>query len=232
MSITMLKAGLIVKHTHWFWWWWSGRVGGSAQWTADPSGTLGFQLLCQQPEQMAFLRGLHKQKHEVLLTLLVSTNFLFGTSPRVGVVGRLETAPTLRRGTDILLADDEICERQWKEAVRRITRKSKSFQNKSWHLYLLLCGLESIVGRRQTVTIWRKSGSSVRFDKGQRSLVFLPCYLQQELYTEETQNESLNLKISSWQCNISISGIDAASIHKDSHHAGVVMWMTGPCDTE
>lgn len=34
-------------------------------------------------------------------------------SPRVGVVGRLETAPTLRRGTDILPADDDT----WKNKV-------------------------------------------------------------------------------------------------------------------
>lgn len=96
------------------------------------------------------------------------------------MLGLLETAPTLRRGTEILLAADDTCERQRKKVVTT-TNKKRNFPNKSRHLHLLLRGLEPVVGRRQAVAVWRKPRSRVRLDEGQRGLVLLPGHLQQEL---------------------------------------------------
>lgn len=101
-------------------------------------------------------------------------------SPRVGVLGLLDTAPTLRRGTVILPADDDTC-KEGKHQFRDIKPKRKKTQSEEFHL--LLYRLESVVGSRQTVAVWRESRSGVRFDQRQRSHVLLPRYLQQELNT-------------------------------------------------
>lgn len=66
-----------------------------------------------------------------------------------------------------------------KESFWRLKGEAECHKIKSF--YLLLYGLESVVGRGQAVAVWRKSGSGVGFDQWERSLVLLPRNLQQEL---------------------------------------------------
>lgn len=99
------------------------------------------------------------------------------------MLGLLETVPTLRRGTDILPADDVTCRDRHRCNVDSQERQNLT-KSKRTLIHLLLYGLEPVVGRSQTVTVWRKSGSGVGFDQRQRSLVLLPRDLQQELNRE------------------------------------------------
>lgn len=69
--------------------------------------------------------------------------------------------------------------------LRKLLRDSKETQIVMSEFYLLLDRLQSVVGRCQTVAVWRKTGSCVRFDQRERSLVLLPRHLQQELNTEQ-----------------------------------------------
>lgn len=58
------------------------------------------------------------------------STIVFGALPRVGVLGLLETAPTLRRGTDILLEDDETCKISWKEAIREPPESARTYKSR------------------------------------------------------------------------------------------------------
>lgn len=106
------------------------------------------------------------------------------------MLGLLDTAPTLRRGTDILLADDDTWggkdnELFWEQKAE--LHKIKNVQQKVL-FYLLLYGLESVVGRRQTVAVRGEPRSCVGFDEREGRLVLLPRNLQQELNTAEPES--------------------------------------------
>lgn len=97
----------------------------------------------------------------------------------MGVVGLLVTAPTLRRGTDILLADDDTW---WTKTVDAQDAEYSDRRTGSVQCpHLLLDRLQSVVRGSQAVSVWRKSGSGVGFDEREGSLVLLSGHLQQEL---------------------------------------------------
>lgn len=52
-------------------------------------------------------------------------------------------------------------------------------------LHLFLHSLQPVVGGRQTIAIWRKSGACVGFDQRQWGLVLLSGHLQQKLKQRE-----------------------------------------------